>query len=89
MRTNTEAWFKDIVGNTLEVGNCVITCHNGRIVVARIENIGDTNVVVQPLEADAKKRRGIPPQKPLRRLPYNVFAINPKEIFWAELKDSL
>jgi hypothetical protein len=89
MSNNNSEWFLDITGNPLEVGNCVLTCQNNRIILGRITALGETNIMVQPLEADAKKRREIPPQKPLRRFPYNVYAVNPKEIFWAELKDSL
>lgn len=89
MRTNQDIWFKDIVGNPVEEGSFVLTCQNNRIIVGRIKELGETNVIVQPLEVEAGKRREVPPQKPLRRLPYNVYAFDPKEIFWAQLKDSL
>lgn len=89
MRDNREEWFRDIVGNPLEVDNCVLVCQNNRIVVGRITELHDTWVMVRPLEAEAGKRREAPPQKVLRKYPYNVYAVNPKEIFWAQLKDSL
>jgi hypothetical protein len=85
---------KDLLGKPLEVGQHVFTVANNRIVIARVTHFTDRFVWVQPIESTAGKvngrpRRAVPPQKPLRKYEYNVVAVNPQDITWASLTDSL
>ena len=86
--------IKDLLGKPLEIGTHVYTVANNRIVIARVVKLSETFVWVQPIESTAGKvngrpRRGVPPQKPLRKLDYNVAAVNPQDITWANLTNSI
>ena len=85
---------KDLLGKPLEVGQHVYTVANNRIVIARVVKFSGTFVWVQPIESTAGKvngrpRRAVPPQKPLRKYEYNVAVVNPQDITWANLTDSI
>ena len=86
--------IKDLLGKPLEVGQHVFTVANNRIVIARVTHFTERFVWVQPIESTAGKvngrpRRAVPPQKTLRKYEYNVVVVNPQDITWASLTDSL
>jgi hypothetical protein len=85
---------KDLLGKPLEIGTHVYTVANNRIVIARVVKFTEIFVWVQPIEStagkvDGRPRRPVPPQKPLRKYDYNVVAVNPQDITWANLTNSL
>jgi hypothetical protein len=81
--------MKDLLGKDIAIGDYVLTCQNNRIVIAKIAKIDNTWLTVKPIESNAGDRRSVPPQKPLRKLGYNVSKIDDPEITFGMLRGAI